>query len=175
MTDEIYSLRTDVDELKNLFAEFEEKIIERDHPVGSPYFTFLKDDDPNERYPGTRWVLLDEDTYLVSAGENRVGASPVGSNNQSVRIDYQHRHISRVHWKDTFISGENMAVVGSTAVTASNTQTMGSGRIGIDGTRNDSTGVGTPTIGLTGNMTSATQSFDNRPKSIAIYMWRRTA
>jgi len=60
------------------------------YPVGSPFLTFLKNEDPNIRFSGTEWQLLAENTYLVSAGSSIKSGQNVGSN--SIRIDWQHTH-----------------------------------------------------------------------------------
>jgi hypothetical protein len=170
------------EQVKNMIQELKQEIIEDEHPVGSPYFTFLVTDDPNERYPGTRWVRLEGNTYLVSADENIVGMTSVGSNNRDIRIDWQHTHIQndhnhtdRLYWIQN-PTGYRVHAGGTTVGAASGSYTGAT--IGVDGSnteRNTVIGYTAATNQNAGVQTSNTQTIDNRPNSLAIYLWRRTA
>lgn len=157
-----------IDSLKeNIKQEVEQESIERDRPPGSPYFTFLVDDDPNVRFPGTTWVRIEENTYLVSAGANLVGMTPVGANSKDIHIDWSHNHPQNPHSHENYNRTSNFSSTGN----------QYGGRMGTAG---DNSGTITATAPTTATNQSAgtqtnTQTVDNRPKSVAIYVWRRTA
>lgn len=143
------------------------QIIDSIYPVGSPFFSFLVTEDPNTRFPGTTWVRLEEDQYLVSAGESLVGMTPVGANSKDIRIDWSHNHLQNPHSHENYNRTSNFSSTGN----------QYGGRMGIAG---DNSGTITATAPTTGTNQSAgtqtnTQTVDNRPKSVAIYVWRRTA
>lgn len=143
------------------------QIIDSIYPVGSPFFSFLVTEDPNTRFPGTTWVRLEENTYLVSAGESLVGMTPVGANSKDIHIDWSHNHPQNPHDHENYNRTSNFSSTGS----------QYGGRMGTAG---DNSGTITATAPTTGTNQSAgtqtnTQTVDNRPKSVAIYVWRRTA
>jgi baseplate structural protein gp10 len=173
------------EQVKNMIQELKQEIIEDEHPVGSPYFSFLVTDDPNKRYPGTRWVLIDEETYLVSAGSNLPGMTPVGANTHTLTTDQIPSHGHNVS-----IPSSGASTTGSAgAHTHTFTAVMASGatRTGTTGTL---FGTDTDTTGSAGAHTHSNpnhthtvtqsnagsgQAHNNMPKSLAIYIWRRTA
>nr|WP_302577955.1 hypothetical protein [Methanobrevibacter arboriphilus] len=174
--------------IDKIICSVESNILERDHPPGSPYFTFLVDDDPNDRYPGTTWVRLEENQYLVSAGSNLVGMTPIGSNTKTLTTSNlpSHSHtgsISSISLTTNSNSHSHNQYYRTSNFSSSGTQS--NGRLGLVG---DNNGTGFPTLNdshshsidahghnLTINNNGSGESFDNRPKSLAIYMWRRIA
>lgn len=143
------------------------QIIDLIYPIGSPFFSFLVTEDPNIRFPGTTWVRIEENTYLVSAGESLVGMTPVGANSKDIRIDWSHNHLENPHSHENYNRTSNFSSTGN----------QYGGRMGTAG---DNSGTITATAPTTGTNQSAgtqtnTQTVDNRPKSVAIYVWRRTA
>lgn len=174
-----------IDSLKeSIKQEVEQESIERDHPPGSPYFTFLVDDDPNDRFQNTVWVRIEENTYLVSAGESLVGMTPIGSNTKTLTTSNlpNHNHsgsISSVSLttnsdSHTHTLGDSGSII-STSVSA---RLLESGTTCGGISRTTSSDTHTHTINahghdLTINSQGSGESFDNRPKSLAIYMWRR--
>ena len=143
------------------------QIIDSIYPVGSPFFSFLVTEDPNTRFPGTTWVRLEEDQYLVSAGESLVGMTPVGANSKDIHIDWSHNHPQNPHVHENYNRTSNFSSTGS----------QYGGRMG---TASDNSGTITATASTTATNQSAgtqtnTQTVDNRPRSVAIYVWRRTA
>lgn len=161
------------DELKDVLKEIKEdiqqEILERDHPVGSPYFTFIVSDNPNNRFPGTEWVRVEENLSLVSAGDGINALEIVGTNSQSVRIDDKHEH-SMIHIH---------SLVGGTGKNLARPATGTNFNAYPKGSDYEDSGVYTTLPNNTNSGSSGTQSntqsFDNRPESIAIYMWRRVA
>lgn len=173
---DVYNKITDID---TIIDTIESHMFERDHPIGSPYFTFLKEDDPNERYPGSTWVLLDESTYLVSAGTNLVGMTPTGSNTQTLTTAQLpvHTIIQNAHTHGTYDGGA-MIMVDST--TSSPAVAAGNGFSNASGTgwwvqynKNTARYVANGTA--TNQSIGSGQAHNNMPNSLAIYMWRRTA
>ena len=164
------------------------QIIDLIYPVGSPFFSFLVTEDPNDRFPNTVWVRIEENTYLVSAGSNLVGMTPVGSNTKTLTTSNlpNHSHggsISSVSLTTNSNSHSHNQYYRTSNFSSSGTQS--NGRMGLTG---DNSGTGFPTLSdshshsidahghsLTINNNGSGESFDNRPKSLAIYMWRRTA
>ena len=197
MEQELQKQRGEIDELMNRLKELdleslketikqevEQESIERDHPPGSPYFSFLLEDDPNNRYPGTTWVKIEENTYLVSAGPNLVGMTPVGSNTKNLTISNMPNHahtgsISSVslttnstsHSHDGYARVRNLAS-GSypirEIVTVTNNEETKS-----TSSESHAHGINAHNHVLTINNNGSGEAFDNRPKSLAIYMWRR--
>ncbi len=160
------------------------QIIDLMYPVGSPFFSFLVTEDPNIRFPGTNWVRIEENTYLVSAGSNLVGMTPVGSNTKTLTTSNlpNHNHsgsISSVSLttnsdSHTHTLGDSGSII-STSVSA---RLLESGTTCGGISRTTSSDTHTHTINahghnLTINSQGSGESFDNRPKSLAIYMWRR--
>lgn len=184
VNEDTHALRRDVDKLlnqlgglegleENIIAIVEERLLERDHPVGSPYFTFIVSDNPNNRFPGTEWVRVEENTYLVSAGDGVNALQSIGSNTHTLNNNEipSHAHKTMLT-NNTANSGtvvdiesnwyRNLFSVANTIRSAWNTLlnigTGGTGRVEVPTTH---TGGG--------------QAHNNMPKSIAIYMWRRIA
>ncbi len=197
MEQEIQKQRGEIDELMNQLKELdleslketikqevEQESIERDHPPGSPYFSFLLEDDPNNRYPGTTWVRIDENTYLVSAGPNLVGMTPVGSNTKNLTISNMPNHahtgsISSVSLT-TNVDGNHQHPIkqGQRFTSGTGTAPFTGGTDTSTAYMDSSVGTHSHNInahnhGLTINSNGPGEAFDNRPKSLAIYMWRR--
>ena len=155
------------------------------YPIGSPFFSFLIDEDPNIRFPGTNWVRIEENTYLVIAGPDLVGMTPIGSNNKTLTVSNlpNHNHsgsISSVSLT-TNSNGSHTHKGYTNQVYQSGTNRTGfwnSGGEESASTFTQSSGEHTHSINthghnLTINSNGSGGAFDNRPKSLAIYMWRR--
>lgn len=193
VNEDVTALRRDLDKLMNhleelgidsLKEEIKKETIERDHPPGSPYFSFLVDDDPNDRYPGTTWVRIEENTYLLSAGPNLVGMTPVGSNTKNLTVSNlpNHNHsgsISSVSLTTNSDTHGHVTTYDTWAQAGTNrlAPRTGGGTRSSGATETDTHNHSINAHGhsLTINFTGSSESFDNRPKSLAVYMWRRIA
>lgn len=163
--------------IDSIISTVEARLLERDHPVGSPYFTFLVDDDPNERFPSTTWVLLDEDTYLVSAGSNLVGMTPIGSNTHTLTTAQMpiHTHIANEHTHRAYYnqSGYSQTIPASVHYLRADLSAgpvVGWSTAALTG--QNTAGVNIGATATNQNMGSG-EAHNNMPKSLAIYMWRR--
>lgn len=157
---------------------------------GQPYMTFREDDDPNNKFPNTTWELLEENTYLVSAGDN-INGDNVGSNSITLTTSNlpSHNHSGSISSISlTANSGGNHIHnpnQGERFITRSSGGSYGglNPSSGSDYTYNTtlqttSDGAHTHTINdhghtLTINNNGSGESFDNRPNSKPIYIWRR--
>lgn len=163
------------------------QIIDLIYPVGSPFFSFLVTEDPNDRFPNTVWVRIEENTYLVSAGTNIVGMTPVGSNTKTLTTSNlpSHNHSGSIattslttnsdsHSHTLGDSGLILSTRESTRNWAGNGTNFG-GISRYTSSDSHSHSINAHRHSLTINNNGSGESFDNRPKSLAVYMWRRTA
>ena len=162
------------DVINQIIATVESNLLERDHPPGSPYFTFLVDDDPNDRFPGTNWVRIEENTYLVSAGPNLVGMTPIGSNNKTLTKQQLPSGITGTISAGAGSGGTNGAgVIRTPSGVFSNDTSSTLWTKVMNSTQSLDVDAVYRTISF--DLGGQSQSFDNRPKSLAIYIWRRIA
>jgi len=148
-----------------------------EHDIGSIYFTFNVSDNPNNKYPGT-WILLDSNTYLISAGNGINAKQSIGNNQRSIDIDWLHTHAQNAHKHSLYVKAPPAPAGGITvpaSVHVNNTFPVdwNTSQITNQNVMNSMNDI-TATNQNSGTM-SKTQTFDNRPNSTAIYMWERVS
>lgn len=193
-------MQGELTDLKNgegdLYTSVYNNIMNNEHSVGSLYITILNTDNPNNKYPGT-WTLIDENQYLVSAGSTITGGNnTIGSN--TIDIDWLHNHDlnNANHLHTNIHRHSNKETVGATIPGTAGTdvdntddwywfgnvvpsnwgiRNVQSGRLQSQVTSyTGNTGNPTTTMSIVNKGTQSTTK-DNRPKSIAFYMWRRVS
>jgi len=120
------------------------------HPVGELYTTLNANFNPNTAWGGT-WELIEEGQVLLSAGDTYTVGNSYGSNTHQITISEMPRHKHSVNIGVALSMGTDQGLVSGHAPSA------------VDNVTRDTTNVGEST------------PMSLMQKSIAVYIWKRTA
>lgn len=129
------------------------------HPVGELYPTLNANFNPNTAWGGT-WELIEEGQVLLSAGNNYAAGNTYGENSHTITINEMPKH---KHYVVNSEGGKEWYLGKPGVVSQDNSQ-----GISFSGTNGRNTTLETTEVGNS-------QAMSLMQKSIAVYIWKRTA